>query len=1203
MEMEAVDAEKYTKLTPIEHILQLPDTYIGSATPEAQNAWVLSEERDGDGGGDGDGTARVSPFDEPALEPVGEPSVKPLVDAEGQRRIFSQQALVVNPGFFKLFDEAVVNAHDHVVRMRASDGKAVKHIDIEVQAMPPKITIRNDGDGIDVLQHPEHACWIPELIMGQLLTSTNYDPDAKRLTGGKNGYGIKLVNIFSRNFTLKTVDAKRQLRYEQTWTNNMRETSAAKVSPTKASAKPFVEVSWEPDLCRLVYGGSCGGGGGGGSAPEIPADMVRVFEKRAWDLAATVGKDVKVTWNGSHLEISSWAEYASMYLPRGAPVVAAKMGDRWEIAVADNPIAKQKLVAVSFVNGIPTTSGGTHVQAILSQTSAAFIEALRKRRAGEDRVETLVENSLAIFIKCLVENPTFSSQTKEALKTRPKDFGSSCDVPDTFLKKAVAQLGVLPKLMEALDGRDAKAAKKTDGAKTTAVRGVPKLSDAALAGTKDSIKCTLILTEGDSAKTMALSGLSSEQRRNWGVFPLRGKLINPKEAALAKVHANAEVEALKKILGLKVGATYTDARALRYGRIVVMTDQDLDGSHIRGLLLNLFHALWPQLLQVQGFLTFMATPLLKIVSGPHSGLAFYSAQGFRAWLADAEAEEPSLRARVKYYKGLGTSSASEAREYFSNPRLVNFSWTAASEDALRLAFDPSQAAGRKTWLSAYEPAREAVPAGGMLPIEDFVHKDLVHFSHYNLERAIPNLVDGLKVSQRKILFSCFKRNLVQELRVAQLAGYVSEHAAYHHGEASLCAAITAMAQTFVGANNIALLEPLGQFGSRLEGGSDAASPRYISTRLGRLAPLLFPPADTPVLQYARDDDDNAIEPLFYVPILPMVLINGAEGIGTGYSTSIPPHNPREVLCRVRARLEHAELMPWSPLPFWHAFTGNVAVNSEELLEAGESAASYKVSGTFERSADVITIQELPAGMWTSPYLAFLDTLVERGTLLRYEDASSDVRVSIRLHFPPSTAPDDEALHKLLKLSSRVKCTNMHLLDAQGAVVRFRNASDILEAYLPHRMDLYARRRTYMLSELEAQLQQASSEARFIALQISGTLDLRGREEVEICSELKEHGLSTSRGSYDYLLRMPLRSLTMAELARLQSTEACLQERRARLLAQTPVSMWLEELRVLEAAMMEESAPVHVQVEKTAGKKRMGAGEEGAEKKRKKEMGS
>ena len=1190
MEMEAGDAEKYTKLTPIEHILQLPDTYIGSATPEAQNAWVLSEE----GGGDGDGIARVSPFDEPMVDTEGH--------AEGlKRRIFSQQELVVNPGFFKLFDEATVNAHDHVVRMRASDGKAVKHIDIEVQPMPPKITIRNDGDGIDVLQHPEHACWIPELIMGQLLTSTNYDLAAKRLTGGKNGYGIKLVNIFSRTFTLKTVDAKRQLRYEQTWTNNMRETSAPKVSSAKASAKPFVEVSWEPDLSRLGYGSGGGGGGGGGSAPEIPADMVRVFEKRAWDLAATVGKDVKVTWNGSHIKISSWAEYASMYLPRGAPVVAAKMGDRWEIAAADNPIAKQKLVAVSFVNGIPTTSGGTHVQAILSQTSAAFIEAIRKRRAGEDRVDTLVENSLAIFIKCLVENPTFSSQTKEALKTRPKDFGSSCDVPEAFLKKAVAQLGVLPKLMEALEGRDAKAAKKTDGAKTAAVRGVPKLSDAALAGTKDSIKCTLILTEGDSAKTMALSGLSSEQRRHWGVFPLRGKLINPKEAALAKVHANAEVEALKKILGLKVGAVYTDARALRYGRIVVMTDQDLDGSHIRGLLLNLFHALWPQLLQVHGFLTFMATPLLKIVGGPHSGLAFYSAQGFRAWLADTEAEEPSLRARVKYYKGLGTSSASEAREYFSNPRLVNFSWTAASEDALRLAFDPSQAAGRKTWLSAYDPAREAVPAGGMLPIEDFVHKDLVHFSHYNLERAIPNLVDGLKVSQRKILFSCFKRNLVQELRVAQLAGYVSEHAAYHHGEASLCAAITAMAQTFVGANNIALLEPLGQFGSRLEGGSDAASPRYISTRLGRLATLLFPPADTPVLQYARDDDDNAIEPLFYVPILPLVLINGAEGIGTGYSTSIPPHNPREVLCRVRARLEQwnstEEPMPWTPLPYWHAFTGKVTPE-----EATESAASYKVSGTFERpeSADVIMIRELPAGTWTAPYLAFLDTLVERDTLLRYEDASSDARVSIRLHFPPSTAPeDDEALHKLLKLSSRVKCTNMHLLDAQGAVVRFRNASDILEAYLPYRMDLYARRRTHMMSELEAQLQQASSEARFIALQISGTLDLRGRDEADICRELKEHGLSTSRGSYDYLLRMPLRSLTLAEVARLQTTVACLQERRARLMAETPVSMWLEELRVLEAAMMEENAP---DVEK-AGKKRMGAGVEGFENKRKKERGS
>jgi DNA topoisomerase-2 len=722
-------------------------------------------------------------------------------------------------------------------------------------------------------------------------------------------------------------------------------------------------------------------------------------------------------------------------------------------------------------------------------------------------------------------------------------------------------------LIESLEGKDAKAAKKSDGSKAVSVR-VPKLADAALAGTRDSGKCTLILTEGDSAKTMALSGLSSAQRQIFGVFPLRGKLINPKEAAIARVHANAEVEALKKILGLRTGASYSDAGSLRYGSVLLMTDQDLDGSHIRGLLLNLFDGLWSSLLHVPGFLRFMSTPIVRVVTGPEMGRVFYTLKEHRVWASEIALSSTAASVpRVKYYKGLGTSSAAEAKGYFAAPRTVPFSCSPECSSALAMAFDPSKAAQRKAWLTtAYNADAEALPSDGVLAIKDFVHGDLVHFSRYNLQRAIPSVLDGLKISQRKIIFSCFKRRLTSgELRVAQLAGYVSEHAAYHHGEASMCATITGMAQGFVGANNVPLLEPLGQFGSRLSGGDDAASARYIYTRLSVAARALFPAADEDVLQYLSEEGES-IEPIVYAPILPLVLLNGAEGIGTGFSTSVPSFNSLEVLHRVRARVscEAVSDSAWTPVPFIAGFVGTVAK---------EECGDWVSTGLFTRSCQSalqVHISELPVGMWTTPYLEFLDGLVDKSTLQKYEDASTDTRVSITLHFTATLPPpiDDAALIKLLKLSKKIGSSNMHLLDADGGVRRYTSPSEILEAFLPHRMAMYETRKKYQLEHLNNALIKAQAEARFIELQLQGKLDLRGREENDICATLRDiWALPVLGGGYDYLLKMPLRSLTAThakalhtESEQLQSEVRCLEET-------TATSMWLKDLSALETVFL------------------------------------
>ncbi|NDG30562.1 hypothetical protein EB118_10895, partial [bacterium] len=216
------------------------------------------------------------------------------------------------------------------------------------------------------------------------------------------------------------------------------------------------------------------------------------------------------------------------------------------------------------------------------------------------------------------------------LTTKSGAFGSVCKIPEDTLKKIQSKLELADKLILVQREKDEKDNKKSDGKKQSKIYGIPKLDDAVWAGTTKSAECTLILTEGDSAKAMALSGLTKSQRNTFGVFPLRGKIMNVKDSSAAKVEMVKEIAELKKILGLESGKKYTDVRSLRYGRILIMTDQDYDGSHIRGLIINLFHELWHELVSIPGFLAYMATPIVKATRGKEVR-TFYTQYEYEQW--------------------------------------------------------------------------------------------------------------------------------------------------------------------------------------------------------------------------------------------------------------------------------------------------------------------------------------------------------------------------------------------------------------------------------------------------------------------------------------------------------------------------------------------------------------------------------------------
>jgi DNA topoisomerase-2 len=1065
----------YRKQTHREHILSLPDTYIGSIETADEEVFLHAE--------------------------------------EGQ---FIPVKVPINPGFYKLVDELLVNAHDHVIRLRQRKSEnLVKHI--EINCTPNTFAIKNDGESIDVAHHPEHNMYIPQLIFGELLTSTNYDKDEKKLVGGKNGYGVKLVNIFAKKLEIEIIDSGRKVLYTQTFSENMTKASTPVIKSSKA--KSSVSLTWTPDFSRFGF-------------PDcIPEQMIRLIERRVYDLAMTVGKEVKVSWNGTLVKCRSLVDYAKAY--GCEPVLYESPNERWQIAITPTPL--DKFFQSSFVNGIWTSKGGTHVDAVTSQIVNHVVEYLETKKKVKVK-PGLVRDHLGVFIVSLIENPSFTSQTKETLTTKQSAFGSSPKLSEETLKKVVSKLGIVEKILEAQAVKDTKDNSKTDGKKQSRITGIPKLDDAVYAGTSKSSQCTLILTEGDSAKAMALSGLSQEQRKSYGVYPLKGKVLNVKDTSDSKVEQTKEIAELKKILGLVSGKKYTDTSSLRYGSILIMTDQDYDGSHIRGLLINLFHELWHELIAIPGFITYMATPIVKAHKGKEMK-NFYSQYEYEQWREG----EGKKGWKVKYYKGLGTSTRDEAKEYFKELSTVKYTYSSESDEAIELAFNKQRADDRKVWLKGYDKSA-LIPAGTSVPYTDFIHKDLIHFSNYNLERAIPSVMDGLKVSQRKILYAALKRNLTQEIRVAQFAGYVSEHTGYHHGEASLTEAIIGMAQDFVGANNIAWLVPQGQFGTRLQGGKDSASPRYIHTYLQPIVKKLVPEADFPVLTY-RDDDGLPVEPEWYAPVLPMLLINGARGIGTGYSTSIPCYDKAEIKTMLLKWLDNEEGALLKPMkPYFKGFKGTVSEDGTAI-------------GVYKKEKDEFVVTELPPGTWTADYREWLEKQLAEGAIKDFVDTSTDTDVNIRIK-----GIQEPVLVK--SLTDKLKTSNMHAFNNKGIVTKYASPNDMLIEFANVRLALYEKRRLHQIRALQTELPYHENVVRFIEDQISDEpkINLRKQTRAQCDALLAGAKYSKVEDSYEYILRLPVSAFTLEQIEKHTSKLKSIRSEIATLEATTAADMWIDDLQ-------------------------------------------
>jgi DNA topoisomerase-2 len=1079
----------YQHMNLRDHCLHRPDTYVGSITEEIVEDLIV-------------------------------------VDSTTCQMDFRMFPMI--PGLVRLYVEVLSNAVDHVWRS-ASTSTPCQSIIITINHETGETSITNDGAPIPIqkMSDASHTAeyWIPEMLFGRLLTSSNYDDTEQRMTSGRNGLGVSLTNLFSNKFHVRILNAESKQSYTQQWTDHMRTVSSPTIRRSKQSSS--TQVTWIPDFTYFHTTG-------------YSNETIALFHRFACDASMTTG--VRVTFNGSRVPTRTLKLYAKCYVPASSEMYSMN-SEMSHIVICPSTSGFK---AISFVNGVYTRQGGVHVDAwmeIILKRLIACIERKYKVKLSSRELKS----SLMIFVQCTLPNPTFSSQTKDRL-TSPRP---PVDVPPAQIEKMLK--GFLgPIVQRLLHARELDSLKRTER-KSRGHTVIDGLDPANKAGTKESHRCTLILCEGLSAKTYAVLGIQQgvdfgngqliRGRDYFGVMALRGKLLNCRNASTKTIASNKEISNIIQALGLQYGKDYTSEeafRTLRYGRVMCLCDSDCDGYHIQGLILNAFSAMFPSLLKRPGFLYTMQTPIVKVIHQKQTH-RFYTLTEAKQFLET----HPTVTS-VKYYKGLGTSSDIDVRDTFGQC-VLEYTYDSTTDETLDKIFHKARAEQRKQWLSQYTPSSSSsFTPNGTYSISTFLNEQMIEYSFSDCKRSLPHLMDGLKESQRKILYAVMKRASHDSLKVAQLAGYVAEVTLYHHGEQCLFDTITKMAQDYVGSNNLPLFTKEGQFGSRLSNGKDAASARYIYTRLHSWTRSLFMGVDDPIVP-CQMEEGQPIEPAYYAPILPMVLVNGVSGsIGTGWSCSIPNYNPLDCIQWIRCWLTNTsvpELTPW-----YRGFKGTI----RRL-----SPTQWETSGVLEPIRGGVRITELPIGMSVDAFKAKLDTLLETKKIGRVQNYCTPTTI----HFNVLRIQGPGTL-EWFGLTSKLSTSNMVVFLSDGRLVSLNTIDECMQLYCTHRLELYGRRTEYELGQLRDKRFWLDQQRTFLQAILSNELSL-DQSESQWNEYLKQKKFKVKNGSYTYLTHLPLHQLTQTQRDRLDRERTQLTRQIRVLEKSTPHSRWMNDLDTFE----------------------------------------
>ena len=1083
------------RLDPIEHILKRPDMYVGSTRNKKSEEYVWT-------GGN----------------------------------VIEKKAVTFPPALLRIFIEALSNAIDNVQRSKEAGINCTK-IRVSINKETGETSIYNDGFVIPIEKHDD-TYYKHTLIFGELRTSTNFDDTEERTVSGRNGLGVKLLNVFSKSFKVKAVDPSVKKAFSQEWSNNMRNVTPPKITSSQLKTG-FTEVSWIPDFEIFQMAG-------------YTDDIISLYTRYVMD-AAMLTK-LHVYLNDEKIPVKSLQDYSKIFSSPTSESVYIKGVDS-EVVLT----TASEFEAISFVNGVFTMNGGKHVDSWSEVIFRPLVDHFNKPKKPQITIKD-VKQFYRLFVVSTLINPEFTSQSKTEL--------ASPDVKAEVEKKHISSIlrwDHTKKINEIIEGKELLVMKKSESKRKT-FKAIDGYEPANEAGGKYSSECTLALCEGLSAKTFAIKGMDTElfgkSGRDWfGVYALRGKILNVIKSNPKTISENKIITDIIQSLGLRYGVDYRDDlnfNSLNYGRLLILTDADTDGRHIAGLIITLLHHLFPTVLQrSEPFLFNMTTPIAKFTINKSIVREFYDLR-----TADAFYKETGGKGiEIKYFKGLGTHSDSEIEKVFGK-RVIRYLSDQECAKSIVKAFG-KDTADRKIWMEKYDPSDTRTNINEETleqDITDFINNDFIEFPIDDCKRSIPNIMDGLKQSQRKILYACFLRNLKKPIKVAQLAGYVSEKTNYHHGEQNLYETITKMANEFVNSNNIPLLFRDGQFGTRSSGGKDAANARYIFTYLEEITRYLFTEEDDVLLEQVIDDGD-AVEPVYYVPIIPMVLVNGASGIGSGWSCTIPNYNPLDVVKMVREWIHNQDYDPrasgmrieiFEPIiPWYRGFEGTITELSE---------GKYITKGVCNHTEDGVVVTEIPIGMNIEDLQESLDKLREEKKVKSYKNYSS----ANKTHYIIGENPDVFVCDTdSLNLYSHLSTTNMILFDENGRIKKYNSINEIVADFCKVRLKYYKMRKDRMLKDITKKLNVAKSKKRFICDILNDTIILKRKKEEVITKELEELNYEKIEESFNHLLHMQINSFTEEKMQGLSDMISKLTDEYERVMAIKEEDMWTSDLDAFE----------------------------------------
>lgn len=1034
-------AVSYTKVSPVEHVIKRRQMYVGSCSQVDRRDWSLV-----------DGRASIIRTKTPY-------------------------------SVFHLFKELTSNVGDNVNNSRLA---GIAEGDCTITIEGAWISVRNSGLSIPIEEN-EDGVLIPVMIFSEMLSGSNLGDEATG--GGAHGIGVKAVGALALDFSVSIHNAVQKKSFSCTWKNSYAEVEGPHIGRYSGS-KSSVEISYTIDHRLFGYNTR---------RFSYSEEDIGMFRWIAACLSFTAAIPVHFIANGvSETMNYSLQSYASLYAPEEADRFTIET-DTVRCIVLDTPCAGKQL---GFCNHIINFSGGTHVKACLrlikEHLSSTKKEEKGKKGKKEDKVCRIcsIKPHITVIISVSITDvrPEFGGGQMKTSLTHP-EVNMKCN--GKTLSK-VLKWGIMKQL-------DMKTFAKFGVAEASAKKGrhlnIKSGDDAILAGTKDSHLCELHMVEGNSAEgyDVELLNFIPGGRQKVGTFVMRGKLLNVLKATDEQIGKNRELNELAMRLGLKIGVDYEDPKnrkKLRYGKVVIMADADEDGNHIRALIITFFHRFYPSLLAV-GFVVDYMTPCLRATKGREMKRFFFEKQ-YLDWKETVDISKWSVR----YFKGLGASKTLDIKQDFDNKKEVTIEYDKEAPSRLELVMGKGEDATdeRKKWMLDRDPDA-TITIGKEIAVSSFLDFFVRNYSHSTLKRNMNTLSDGLTHVARIIIYGAFRyfgRQCTSKRhpRVSDFGGAVGDLAKYHHGE-SIKSSVITMAQDFVGSNNLPLLIGDGRFGNIDGGGKHASAPRYLSVKPSPLLPLIFRPEDD-VLLTPCEVEGKKVEPEFYLPIIPVALLNGVECICTGWAAKIPNYNPLQVIDAYLNRLQNRrfrELTPW-----YRGYKGTLTLSGNELTCRGI------VKFTSE---DSYILTCLPVGVWNKKYKKELTKKLFEDKIEDYESLCTATETCFKV---TGVKKEEGQKLTLADIGAEVtkKLSNLTLLGTDGLPRQWYSIAALMEDFFEFRLPYYGLRKKSIIAELESGLTQLEDRKAYIVAYLSRKLvfekEGRPRKREDVLADIEALGL-------------------------------------------------------------------------------------------------